>query len=69
MSLWNGVVLLIVGIIIYAIGAYRVIPEIATLNRILAIVGVILAVIGIILIILALVGYVLLTGGALLLSP
>jgi hypothetical protein len=66
MSLWNGIVLLILGIVFYVIGQARLIPEIPTINRILVIVGIVMAVIGMIVIILALIGYVLLTGGSLL---
>jgi len=67
MSLLQGVVLLIIGVVFYIIGTYKVIPEPSSLNRVLVAVGIILAIVGVIIIVLALLGYALLTGG--ILSP
>jgi hypothetical protein len=66
MSLVGGIVLLVVGIAIYLLGAMRVVPGSDAINKVLYIFGIVLAIIGIIVIVLAIIGYALLTGGILL---
>jgi len=55
MSLYSGIVMIVIGVILWAIGQSNTIKE-ATISRILYIIGIILLVVGIIVLVLALIG-------------